>query len=137
MSKFVDSKESVLSNLMLWANLTTQVGVKVKYDTTVWPANGDYNNGPINFNLPEQAKSFLDDIVIVTKLRLKSNDLILTERKRDIFVINNFANRLWDHVDIKFDDRIDIMQSMRNSYAYSTYFNTILNSDSRREDALL
>ena len=137
MSKFVDSKESVLSNLMLWANLTTQVGVKEKYDTTVWPANGDYNNGPINFNLPEQAKSFLDDIVIVTKFRLKSNDLILTERKRDVSVINNFANSLWEHVDIQFDDRVDIMQSMRNSYAYSTYFNTILNSDSRREDALL
>ncbi len=26
---------------------------------------------------------------------------------------------------------------MNNAYAYSTYFNTVLNSDSRREDALL
>ena len=86
MSKFVDSKESVLSNLMLWAHLTTQDGAKEKYDTTVWPANGDYNNGPINFNIPEQAKSFLDDIVIVTKFRLKSNDLILTERK-EVFLL--------------------------------------------------
>ena len=41
MSKFVDNKESVLSNLMFWANPTTQVGVKEKYDATVWPANGD------------------------------------------------------------------------------------------------
>ena len=120
MSKFVDSKESVLSNLMLWANLTTQVGIKEKYDTTDWPTNGDYNNGPINFNLPEQAKSFLDDIVIVTKLRLKCNDLILTERKRYVSVIKIFANSLWEHVDIQFDDRVDITQSMRNSYAYST-----------------
>ena len=54
MSNFVDGKESVLTNLIFWANLTTQVGVKEKYDATVWPANGDYNNGPINFNLPEQ-----------------------------------------------------------------------------------
>ena len=137
MSKFKNSKESVSSSLMLWSDVTTQVGIKEKYEMKVWPVSGDYNEGPINFNIQEQAKALLDDIVIVTKLKLKTNNLISTDRKRDVSVVNNFANSLWGNVDVQFDDRVDITQSMRNAYAYSTYFNTVLNSDSRREDALL
>ena len=75
--------------------------------------------------------------MIVTKLRLKRNGLILVERKRDVSVVNNFASSLWGHVDIQFDDSVDITQSMKNAYAYQTYFINILNSDSRREDTLL
>ena len=137
MSKFKNSKESVSSSLMLWSDVTTQVGIKEKYEMKVWPVSGDYNEGPINFNIQEQAKALLDDIVIVTKLKLKTNNLISTDRKRDVSVVNNFANSLWGNVDVQFDDRVDITQSMRNAYAYSTYFNTVLNSDSKREDALL
>ena len=50
---------------MLWSDLSTQVGTKEKYEMKVWPANGDLDEGPINFNLHEQAKSLLDDILII------------------------------------------------------------------------
>ena len=63
MSKFKNSNESVSSSLMLWSDVTTQVGIKEKYEMKVWPVSGDYNEGPINFNIQEQAKSLLDDIV--------------------------------------------------------------------------
>ena len=43
---------------------------------------------------------------------------------------------LWELVDIKLANRVDLMQSMRNSYAYQTFFNYILNSDENREDNL-
>ena len=95
MSKFKNSKESVSSSLMLWSDVTTQVGIKEKYEMKVWPVSGDYNEGPINFNIQEQAKALLDDIVIVTKLKLKTNNLISTDRNRDVSVVNNFANSLW------------------------------------------
>ena len=137
MSKFQNSKESVSSNLMLWSDLSTQVGIKETYDMKIWPVNSVFNDGPISFNIPQQAKALLEDIMIVTKLRLKRNGLILIERKRDVSVVNNFANSLWGHVDIQFDDRVDITQSMKNAYAYQTYFINILNSDSRRKDTLL
>ena len=73
MSKFKKSKESVSSSLMLWSDATTQVGIKEKYEMKVWPVNGDYNEGPINFNIQEKAKGLLDDIIIVTKLKLISD----------------------------------------------------------------
>ena len=137
MSKFKNSKESVSSNLMLWSDLSTQVGIKETYEMKIWPVNSVFNDGPISFNIPQQAKALLEDIIIVTKLRLKKNGLLLDQRQKDVSVVNNFANSLWGHVDIQFDDRVDITQSMKNAYAYQTYFNNILNSDSRREDALL
>ena len=56
---------------MLWNDLTTQVGVKETYDMKIWPANSVFNDGPIIFNIPQQAKALLEDIMIVTKLRLK------------------------------------------------------------------
>ena len=104
MSKFKKSKESVSSSLMLWSDATTQVGIKEKYEMKVWPVNGDYNEGPINFNIQEKAKGLLDDIIIVTKLKLKTNNLTSMDRKRDVSVVNNFANSLWGHVDVQFDD---------------------------------
>ena len=81
MSKFKKSKESVSSSLMLWSDATIQVGIKEKYEMKVWPVNGDYNEGPINFNIQEQAKGLLDDIIIVTKLKLKTNNLTSMDQK--------------------------------------------------------
>ena len=53
MSKFVNSKESVLSNLILWHNPLTQIGTKEIYGMKVWPITNVYNDGPINFVIPE------------------------------------------------------------------------------------
>ena len=85
MSKFKNSKESVSSNLMLWSDLSTQVGIKETYDMKIWPVNSVFNDGPISFNIPQQAKALLEDIIIVTKLRLKKNGLLLDQRQKSGF----------------------------------------------------
>ena len=136
MSKFVNSKESVLSNLILWHNPPTQIGTRETYDMKVWPITNVYNDGPINFVIPEQSKGMLKDVHIVTKTRLRRGGLDIVTPKRDVSVVNNFANSLWGQVDVQFDDRIDVTQSMRNAYAYKTFLNHVLNSNSNRQDYL-
>ena len=136
MSKFTNSKESVSSNLILWHERHTQVGIRETYDMKIWPITNVFNDGPINFVIPEQSKGMLQDVYIITKTKLKRGGLDITNPRRDVSVVNNFANSLWGQVDIQFDDRIDITQSMRNAYAYKSFFNHILNSNSNREDYL-
>ena len=46
------------------------------------------------------------------------------------------ANSLWGQVDIQVDDRIDLTQSMKNAYAYQTFFNHALNTESTHSDYL-
>ena len=137
MSKFKNSKESVSSDIYLWYDRPTQVAIKETYDLKVWPITNIYNDGPINFKLPEQTKGMLQDLHIVTKLKIQKNGEDFDARQRDISVVNNFANSLWDKVEILVDDRIDITQNMRNAYAYKSFFNHALNSASNREDYLL
>ena len=136
MSKFTNSKESVSSNLILWHGRQTQVGIRETYDMKVWPITNVYNDGPINFVIPEQSKGMLKDVHIVTKVKLRRGGEDLANPRRDVSVVNNFANSLWGQVDIQFDDRIDVTQSMRNAYAYKSFFNHVLNSNSDREDYL-
>ena len=71
MSKFTNSKESVSSNLILWHGRQTQVGIRETYDLKVWPITNVYNNGPVNFVIPEQSKGMLKDVHIVTKVKLR------------------------------------------------------------------
>ena len=84
----------------------------------VWPITNVYNDGPINFVIPEQSKGMLKDVHVVTKVKLRRGGEDLVNPSRDVSVVNNFANSLWGQVDIQFDDRIDVTQSMRNAYAY-------------------
>lgn len=137
MSKFKNSKESFSSNIYLWYDRPTQVGIRETYDIKIWPITNIYNDGPIQFLCPEQTKGMLQDIHINAKTRLKKGGLDIVEPKKDVSVVNNFANSLWGQVDVQFDDRLDVTQSMRNAYAYKTFFNHALNSDSSREDFLL
>ena len=60
----------------------------------------------------------------------------ITTRQDSLSVVNNFANSIWGQVDIQVDDRVDITQSMKNAYAYQTFFNHALNSESNRSDYL-
>ena len=136
MSKFTNSKESVSSNLILWHGRQTQVGIRETYDMKVWPITNVYNDGPINFVIPEQSKGMLRDVHIVTKVKLRRGGDDLVNPSRDVSVVNNFANSLWGQVDIQFDDRMDVAQSMRNAYAFKSFFNHALNSNSDREDYL-
>ena len=137
MTKFINSREAFSSSLSLWNDRPTQVAVEEVYDLKVWPVTNILNEGPINFVIPPQPKGLMDDVHIVTKFRIeKANVNLGEEPSKNISVVNNFANSLWGNVDIQFDDRVDIMQSMRNSYPYISFFNHALNSDSEKQDYL-
>ena len=137
MTKFINSREAFSSSLSLWNDRPTQVAVEEVYDLKVWPVTNILNEGPINFVIPPQPKGLMDDVHIVTKFRIeKANVNLGEEPSKNISVVNNFANSLWGNVDVQFDDRVDIMQSMRNSYPYISFFNHALNSDSEKQDYL-
>ena len=74
-------------------------------------------------------------LCIVTTFKVKKGDGNLAENHH-CTIINGFADAIWDLVDCTISDRLSLMQSMRNSYAYQCFFNYCLNSDANREDYL-
>ena len=136
MSKFINSKEAIASSLLLWQDIPTQVSVQETYDLKVWPVTNIFNEGPINFVIPPQPHGMLTNVDIVTKFKMENEDADHNSRYTKLSIINNFANSLWELVEVRLDDRVDIMQSMRNSYAYQTYFNHCLNTESNHADYL-
>ena len=136
MAKFVNSKESISSSFLLWNQRPTQVSIEETYDMKVWPITNILNDGPINFNIPPQPKGMLSDIHICTKIKLQKDGVDITRRENLVSITNNFANSLWGQLDIQVDDRIDITQSMKNAYAYQTFFNHVLNTESTHSDYL-
>ena len=78
----------------------------------------------------------MTDIFITTKLKVLDGDNDITTRQDSLSVVKNFANSIWGQVDIQIDDGVDITQSMKNAYAYQTFFNHALNSGSNRTDYL-
>lgn len=137
MAKFVNSEQSILSSLLLWNDKPTQVSVQETYNHKVWPSSNILNDGPINFTIPPQPKGMMRDINIVTTFKIQADGKDIVETQKSLSVVNNFANSLWSLVKVTLDDRVDIMQSMKNSYPYTTFFNHALNSGSDREDYLL
>ena len=137
MSKFINSEESIDSSLLLWQENTTQVAIEDIYDLKVYPVSSLFNEGAINFDLPPQPKGLLSNLDVITTFSIKygtnTNKVGLADQ---VSVVNNIANSLWTLVDVKIDDRVSLMQSMRNSYAYQTFFNNALNHDNVHEDYL-
>ena len=136
MSKFINSKDAIASPLLLWQEVPTQVSIEETYDLKVWPVTNIFNEGPINFVIPPQAKGMLTSVDIVTKVKIEHETAADGTRYMSLGIINNFANSLWELVEVRLDDRVDIMQSMRNSYAYQTFFNHVLNTESTHADYL-
>ena len=136
MSKFINSKDAIASPLLLWQELPTQVSIEETYDLKVWPVTNIFNEGPINFVIPPQPNGMLTSVDIVTKVIIKYKTATDEMRYMSLGIINNFANSLWELVEVRLDDRVDIMQSMRNSYAYQTFFNHALNTESTHADYL-
>ena len=136
MARFMNSRDSISSSLLLWQDRPTQVSIEDVYDLKVWPVSNLYNEGPLNFNIPPQPKGFLTDIHITTKLKIQKNGKDLEEAQKDVSVINNLANSLWTEVSVLFADRTELCQSMKNAYAYQTFFNHALNSQKDRADYL-
>ena len=137
MAKFVNSSESISSSLLLWNDRPTQVSIEETYDLKVWPVTNLFNDGPINFTLPPQPKGLLTDLHIVTKLKLQKDGEDFSIPQKNVSIINNLANSLWGEVSVICSDRTELCQSMKNAYAYQTFFNTALNSEKNREDFLL
>ena len=136
MSKFVNSREAIVSPLLLWKDKPTQVAVQETYEIKTYPVTNLFNEGPIHFSISPQPHGMLRDVDIVTKFRIDNGNERITEIQPNLSVINNFANALWELVEVRVGDRIDLMQSMKNSYAYQTFFNTALNGERDRESIL-
>lgn len=137
MAKFINSGDSIPSSLLLWNDIPTQTSIEGTYDLKVWPVTSMLNGGPLHFNIPPQPKGLLSDIHIVTKLKIQQNGQDITTPKRDVSIINNLANCLWGEVSVLCAERTELCQSMKNAYAYQTFFNHALNSASDRKDFLL
>lgn len=136
MTKFINSRVGVISPLQLWQEVPTQVSIQETYELKIYPITNIFNDGPINFNLPKQPNGMLRNVDIVVKLRIDEDGKRITNVKKDLSVINNFASSLWELVDVRVDDRTDLMQSMRNSYPYHCFFSNILNTETNRGDFL-
>ena len=137
MSKFINSEESIDSSLLLWQENTTQVAIEDIYDLKVHPVSSLLNDGAINFDLPPQPKGLLSNVDVITTFSIKYGTNTNKVGSSDqVSVVNNIANSLWTLVDVKIDDRVSLMQSMRNSYAYQTFFNNALNHDNLHADYL-
>ena len=137
MAKFVTSNISTLDPLRLHKDRLTQVSVKETYDIKVWPVSNISNEGPIHIVVPPQPKGMLYEVYLTTKVKLQKDGADIVEPCKDVSVVNNFANSLWRQVDVQLDDRTDITQSMKHAYAYQSFFNHVLNSESNRSDYLL
>jgi len=135
MSKFINSRESIDSSLLLWQENTTQVAIEDTFELKVHPVTSNLNEGTINFDLPPQPKGMLSNVEIITTFSIQYNDNKAATADQ-VSIVNNIANSLWALVDVKMDDRVSLMQSMRNSYAYQTFFNNALNHDDSHEDYL-
>ena len=136
MAKFVNSSNSIPSSLLLWDDIPTQTSIEDTYDLKVWPVTSILSGGPLNFNIPPQPKGLLSDVHIVTKLKVQQNGEDITGAKRDVSIVNNLANSLWGEVSVLCSERTELCQSMKNAYAYQTFFNNALNSESSRKDYL-
>ena len=139
MARFVNTTESISSSLMLWRDRSTQIAIEDTFTQKIWPVQDNLNTGnPSTFNIPPQPNGMMTDIEVVTKFHVNREfpDSIEGVWDAGLSVVNNFANALWSLVEIKMDDRVDLMQSMHNAYAYSSFFNHALNSDSTHEDYL-
>ena len=137
MAKFVNSQESISSSLLLWSSRPTQVSVETTYDLKVWPVTNIFNqDSPITFNIPPQSHGMMSEIYIITKVKIQKNGQDFSDGEKNLSVINNFSNSLWSQLDVQIGTRTDITQSMRNAYAYTSFFNHVLNSQSDRKDYL-
>ena len=129
MSKFTKSRESVDTSLLLWQENPTQIAIEETYDVMVHPVSSIFNEGSINFDLPSQPKGMLSNVEVVTTFTVKNGGNNL-ETADQVSIVNNIGSAIWGLVDVKIDDRVSLMQSMQNAYAYQTFFNNVLNHDS-------
>ena len=135
MRTFKNLPEAISTDLLLWQKPSTNISVDNTYELKVYPRETFSGNAPASFTVPPQPQGMLQGIDIVTKFEIHKGT-VKAPITENVSIINNFTNSLWGLVEVKVSDRVDIMQSMRNSYAYMSYFDTVLNTDPNRLDNL-
>ena len=135
MLKFKESHGSIMSELLLWQKTPTQTVVRDTYEIRVHPTASSYEEGILNFEIPPQQRAMMNNIEVVTSFKVKKGNANIGDNDQ-CTIVNSIAGSLWSLVDVVFGDRVNLMQSMRNSYAYQSFFNHVLNSDKNREDYL-
>ena len=136
MKVYKKSPESLSNELLLWDKPSSNVSIEDCYDLKIYPRETISKYGPNTFVIPPQPQGMLTNVDIITTFRLQAANGSQINKLNETSVINNIANAIWGMVEVNVSDRTDIMQSMRNSYAYKTYFDTILNTDPNRLDYL-
>ena len=134
MKTFKGLNEAISTELLLWKRPSTRVAVEDCYTIKVYPLTSILN-GPITFDIPPQQTGMLWDIDIHTTFAVMNGKSEIS-KEDNVSIINNVANAMWELVEVTLADRVDIMQSMRNSYAYQSYFNIVLNTHPDRSDYL-
>ena len=136
MLKIRGSQDAISNDLLLWSGVKTQVSIQEVYALKVHPVSSQLNEGGmIHFDIPSQMKGMLSKVEIITSFKVKKGDNNLTGDDH-VSIINNIANAMFGLVQISINDRTELCQSMRNSYAYQTYFDYCLNCDADRADYL-
>ena len=135
MRTFKNLPEAISTDLLLWQKPSTNISIDNTYELKVYPRETFSGNAPASFTVPPQPQGMLQGIDIITKFELRKGSE-RAPKSENLSIINNFTNSLWGLVQVKVSDRVDIMQSMRNSYAYMSYFDTVLNTDPNRLDNL-
>ena len=134
--KIKGSQDAISNDLLLWGGAKTQVAIQEVYSIKVHPVSSQLNEGGmISFDIPSQMRGMLSKVEIITSFKVKkgANNLGAGD---SVSIINNIANAMFGLVMITINDRTELCQSMRNSYAYQTYFDYCLNCDADRADYL-
>ena len=74
--KFKDSRDSVVSDLLLWKESTTQISVKDIHDIKVHPISSLYNEGSIHFDIPPQIRRMMTNVDVVSVFKVKKGSRV-------------------------------------------------------------
>ena len=92
MSKYIESKEAINTELLLWDIRPTQTSIEETYDLIIYPTTiyNDSYGGPINFVIPPQLNGELYDIQICTDWCVKKGKADLANNEQ-VSIVNNFV----------------------------------------------
>lgn len=138
MAKFKGSGEAIDSSIMLWSNMShTNTSVTEVYDIFVYPMNSIIQGSGQNilFNIPPQETGFLLDVEVCTSFHVKKDNAAIPD-KTQVSLVNNIASAMFSLVEVRVQDRINLLQQMSNSYNLCSFFETALNNGIERQDLL-
>ena len=139
MSMFQNSPEAIDNSLVLWPSLKhTNTSVSEVYDLIAYPLNAieQTEGSTISFNLPPQEMGFLIDVEIECSFKVLEANGNSMVADTQLSIVNNIGAALFSLVEVRLDDRVNLLQQMSQSYAYCHWFETLLNNDESRKSIL-